>query len=205
MGMTEQVREHLFEPFFTTKDMDQGTGLGLAQVYGIVRQHDGHIGVETALGEGTTFHVYLPLHDGDVEGSSAAPGAGSAKRTVLLVEVEGAFRDECRRVLESCGYRVLAASSSSEALAICQQPRWGAESEARVRLIVADLDIPGLDGKALALRLEEVLPAVRLVGMVDGDLNGGERGEFVAAGFDAILRKPCDPERTLPSIQRLLE
>jgi two-component system cell cycle sensor histidine kinase/response regulator CckA len=154
IGMTEEVQEHLFEPFFTTKEVGKGTGLGLAQVYGTVRQHGGYIDVESGPGQGTTIFIYLPAYaEGDpsippdkpgqmepgrrmeIQGQKADspptsgepwPTTRARQPVILLVEADKYVRESGRRALESLGYRVLTAASGREALAICQSPRWSA-------------------------------------------------------------------------------
>jgi two-component system cell cycle sensor histidine kinase/response regulator CckA len=118
IGLSDEVQSHLFEPFFTTKGPGKGTGLGLAQVHGIVTQRKGHIGVETEAGKGTTFSIYLPAHPGEVEEAAeeiaASPQGGG--ETILLVEDSAGIREAGRRILESLGYRVLVAADGQEAL-----------------------------------------------------------------------------------------
>ena len=123
-GMSKEVQARLFEPFFTTKPVGKGTGLGLATVYGIVKQSGGHVEVDSEPGRGTTFRVYLP-RDGDAaslpvaEPPADVPGGDE---TILLVEDEAGVRSLARQVLEQKGYRVLEACDGAEALAVCEAP-----------------------------------------------------------------------------------
>ena len=136
-GMTEEVQAHLFEPFFTTKEVGKGTGLGLAQVYGIVRQHEGYIDVETKIGEGTTFRVYLPASGVEpeiVEQESPAVPRGQGE-TILLVEDEENLREAAQEMLESQGYRVLTAANGREALEVYEATRSG-DQPRRVDLVI---------------------------------------------------------------------
>ena len=158
VGMNDDVRAHLFEPFFTTKPQGQGTGLGLAAVYGIVAQNHGRILVESEQGRGTTIAIDLPgtmRRDERVEEPEASPAGGS--ETVLLVEDEPLVRDIMARALRKAGYRVLVAGEAREALAAA-----GEDAE-RIDLLVTDVVMPGLSGPALAEQLFARHPALRVL------------------------------------------
>ena len=152
-GMDEHTQAHLFEPFFTTKAHGHGTGLGLATTYGIVRQNGGAIQVESAVGRGTTFRIYLPC---TAERPDAAELLGPApvrgQGTILLAEDEEPVRQTTRRLLESLGYRVLEAASGQEALAVAR----GSE----VDLLVTDVMLPGMKGPEISRRLRSVRPGL---------------------------------------------
>jgi two-component system, cell cycle sensor histidine kinase and response regulator CckA len=171
-GMTEEVQAHLFEPFFTTKEVGKGTGLGLATVYGIVKQSGGHVEARSAVGRGSTFTIYLPRIDQPVPPPAPGQRPESAPRgeeVVLLVEDEDALRVLARRVLEGNGYAVLEARNGPEALAL---------SEARdgpVHLLLTDVVMPGMSGRVLAARLAGERPGLRVLymtGYADGVLGG---------------------------------
>src|SRR3712207_6236176 len=157
--MDERTRARLFEPFFTTKELGRGTGLGLATTYGIVRQSGGHVPVQTRLGEGTTFTVYLPPGEGDPEPDSPADAPVSARgtRTVLIVEGEEAVRALALRVLEARGYEGLDAAGGAEALELLET------SGRRVALLVTDVVMPGMGGPELAERLARRQPGLRVL------------------------------------------
>ncbi|MFN2111295.1 MAG: PAS domain S-box protein, partial [Anaerolineae bacterium] len=160
IGMTEEAYAHLFEPFFTTKEEGQGTGLGLAQVYGIIQLHAGHIDVETAVGQGVTFRIYLPAStlgtEDDVEDTVSAPtGHGE---TLLLVEDNTRLREAGQNLLTALGYRVLTAANGLEALAIYQ-------TEEHIALIVTDLVMPEMGGKALVQALHDNDPGQKVLVM----------------------------------------
>jgi CheY-like chemotaxis protein len=149
-GMTQEVLDHMFEPFFSTKGVGQGSGLGLATVYGIVAQHDGWIEVETAPQRGTTFTVYLPASQELAHPLSVTNGAKllGGTETILVVEDEPAVREILTEILHAHGYRVLQANDGLEALAI-----WS-ERQAEIDLVVTDIVMPnGLLGNVLADRL----------------------------------------------------
>jgi PAS domain S-box-containing protein len=162
-GMDEATLEHLFEPFFTTKAEGRGTGLGLATVYGIVRQSGGYIVVESELGQGSVFRILLPRLPADAGPEPAAAAIGRAPRrgteTVLLVEDDPAVRRYAARVLEGLGYAVLEAAAGADALGLVST-RAGV-----VDLLVTDIAMPGMQGPELARRLRELRPAIRVLFM----------------------------------------
>jgi CheY-like chemotaxis protein len=149
-GMDKETQSHLFEPFFTTKEPGKGTGLGLATIYGIVKQNNGYITVYSEPGEGTTFKVYLPRAvgaeaAGGVEAKVAAPVGGT--ETVLVVEDDAAILELARESLEHLGYKVLTAGSPEEAI------RRSEEQAGPIQLLVTDVVMPQMNGRQLAKRL----------------------------------------------------
>ena len=209
-GMTEEVQDHLFEPFFTTKDVDEGTGLGLAQVYGIVRQHEGAIEVETGPGEGATFRIYLPAHHDEFEEASdaevlTATNPHGQGETILLVEDNQALREAAQDMLQSLGYQVLPAADGREALALCASPRWSAACSS-IDAVVTDLVMPHVGGKALMCELtgrgdQPDLKAVGITGYAVEDIADDLRG----VGFVDLVHKPFDAERLAHAVRRALE
>ena len=162
VGMDEETLGQIFEPFFTTKPAGQGTGLGLSIVYGVVKQHEGHIAVSSAPGEGTTFHVYFPVHaqataegGGPVAQSSAQPRGG--KELLLLVEDEDGVRLLVQRALQGLGYRVLTAPNAREAIQLFEQ--FGPE----ISMLVTDVVMPDTDGPALFQTLTEERPNLKVL------------------------------------------
>ncbi|MEP6781916.1 MAG: ATP-binding protein [Gemmatimonadaceae bacterium] len=150
LGMDADTRSHAFEPFFTTKAVGLGTGLGLATVYGIVKQSDGYVWIESRVGAGTTVHVCLPRFAGEARRPRPTPvpsASPHAQHTILLAEDEEGVRDLALRVLTRAGYRVLVAQDGVEALAIWQ------DDPARIDLIVTDVVMPRLGGSELVTRL----------------------------------------------------
>jgi CheY-like chemotaxis protein len=160
VGISPEARPHLFEPFFTTKDIGKGTGLGLASVYGIVRQSNGFIAVESQHGVGTTFTIHLPAVASEQEKQVPAVEAGSrsyGRETILLVEDEDAVRVVVSAVLRRQGYRVLEASTPRAAWDIF-------ERHAReIDLLLTDVVMPEMNGPALAQRLVTVRPELRIL------------------------------------------
>jgi PAS domain S-box-containing protein len=185
-GMDERTRARLFEPFFTTKELGRGTGLGLATVYGIVRQSGGHIRVGTRLGEGSTFTVYLPRAEGEAELEPLSEAVGvpaPGTETVLIVEDEDAVRLLARRVLTGRGYRVLDAPGAAEALALIDQGR------RHIDLLVTDIVMPGMGGPALAERLAALQPGLRVLYITGYAEEAIQRQGALPAG-GALLEKP---------------
>ncbi len=197
-GIPPEVLPRIFEPFFTTKPRGLGTGLGLAQVYGIIQQHGGAIGVETEVGKGTTFRVYLPFCEEAVAceeaeaGISAVMGRGE---TVLLVEDSAPLRAAGRTVLEQLGYRVLEAENGRQALEI-----YAAE---QVDLVLTDVVMPGMGGAALVEALRKRNPALKAIAMT-GYGEDAEVDRVRQAGVQEIIRKPFEVEHLAAVIRRVL-
>jgi hypothetical protein len=161
-GMDPETQAHIFEPFFTTKEQGKGTGLGLATVYGVVKQSGGFIWVYSELGKGTSFKIYLPRVDEPFEDSGSPKSAAEAPRgteTILLAEDENDVREVAREFLELGGYTVIEASNGAEAL------RLAAAHKGRVDLLVTDMVMPGMTGPELAARLQENNPSLGVIYM----------------------------------------
>jgi len=210
IGMTERVQQHLFEPFFTTKEVGEGTGLGLAQVYGIVRQHQGVIDVETELGRGTTFLIYLPAHGEEAlpaeqEQQAAAPGDApqGLGETILLVEDEENVRRAAKSMLESLGYAVLTAANGREALALCQSPRWSG-GESTVDLVITDVVMPEMGGMELLQRLGKTNHSLKGVAMTGYALGDSDMQALREAGFVDVVRKPFELDDLAQPVRRAL-
>ena len=160
VGMDAATQARVFEPFFTTKEKGKGTGLGLATVYGIVKQSGGNIWLYSEPGRGTTFKIYLPRVDQPPEQPAAAPAPRAAPRgseTVLLVEDDEAVRALARKMLAAHGYTVLAAASGAEALKLA------ADHTGPIHLLVTDVVLPGMSGRELATRFQSVRPGLKVL------------------------------------------
>lgn len=182
IGISEAIRPHIFEPFFTTR-APLGTGLGLSQVFGIVRQHDGHIRVASRAGAGSSFTLYLP----PLAGSGDAAPAGRPLARILLVDDDSLVRQAMTAALEMLGYEVRCAASGQEALALLDED----EQATRIDLVISDLNMPDINGLELAGRIRGRRPGLTVV------LTGGQRpasGEagLRAAGVSGWLSKPAD-------------
>jgi len=201
-GMDAATLKSIFEPFSTTKDVGKGTGLGLATVYGIVKQHLGWIEVTSAVGEGTRFSVFLPQ-------AAKKPGAlGPAEKpakllggteTILLVEDEPAVRNVSLRFLKRQGYNVLAAATGREALEI-----WETQSDS-IDLLLTDMVMPeGMNGLELSSRLRASRPALLTIicSGYSSDLVDRKRLETLGVAY---IPKPCEPATLLRLIRQELD
>lgn len=200
-GMDEATQQHVFEPFFTTKPPGRGTGLGLATVYGFVKQSGGHIFVYSEPGCGSTFKIYLPRVDGLATPTVSRPLTGERARpgeTILVVEDEEALRILAQRVLQSRGYVVVTAANGREALQAL-------DSVTRIDLLLTDVVLPGeIQGDGLAKRALEERPGLPVLYM-----SGYTRNAIVHAGrLDAgvnYLAKPFTPDGLLASVRGVLD
>lgn len=197
-GMSPEVIAHLYEPFFTTKPLGRGTGLGLAQVYGIVRQHEGFVGVQTAVGQGSCFTIYLPAAP-DASHSAAASGAETIERgdgeTILLVEDEPVVLEATLQLLAALGYNVLTARDGREALTVFDQHR------AQIDLVISDWVMPSMGAAELCALLRERDPAVRVVISTGYPL--GEQ-DIVAQGLAGWVQKPFHMQDLSQTVRQAL-
>ena len=200
-GMSKETLEHLFEPFFTTKEVGKGTGLGLATVYGIVKQNAGFVHVYSEPGSGTTFKIYLPRYQAD--GAAAepepagevTPGCGE---TILLVEDEARILDLGREMLIELGYQVLAASTPREAIRLAE------EQDRRIDLLITDVVMPEMNGPELAKILVANRPGLRCL------YTSGYTADVIAHGgvLDEgirFLQKPFSMQQLAAKVRGLLE
>jgi PAS domain S-box-containing protein len=185
VGMDERTQAHLFEPFFTTKELGRGTGLGLATVYGIVRQSGGHIRVNTRLNQGSTFTIYLPRVEGVPEHATPTPPVEPPKGTgtIFVVEDEETVRHLACRVLRANGYRVLEAADPSTALRLAREQARPAD------LLLTDIVLPGMNGPVLAERLVARWPALKVLYMSGYADEAIERQGALPTG-GVLLEKP---------------
>jgi len=196
LGMSPDTLARIFEPFFTTKEMGKGTGLGLATVYGIVEQSGGHVRVESQPGKGSTFSVYLPRASSGLDEALEQPLLSdlSGTETLLLVEDAESVRRLLRRYLERHGYTVIEATSGIDALRVMEH------REGPLDLLVADVVLPKMDGRALARELARERPGLRVLYM------SGFSDEVLSDRdvFDhevTILQKPFTPPELLRQIR----
>jgi CheY-like chemotaxis protein len=201
-GMTRETRRRLFEPFFTTKEMGKGTGLGLATVYGIVRQSNGTIFVDSEPGKGTTFSIYLPRQEGEGEPRKLRTAPKEKLRgseTILLVEDEDMVRELAERVLLEYGYSVLVSSRGTEALELA------AGHSEPIQLMITDVIMPGgMNGKQLADRMAKTRAGMKVLyisGYADGSLFSNEDRD----GRIDLLEKPFSPLALIQKVREMLD
>jgi CheY-like chemotaxis protein len=200
-GMDAQTLPRIFEPFFTTKEKGKGTGLGLSTVYGIVKQSDGYISVDSEPGRGTTFRVYLPRVEEPLElpaaqAASAQPPAGGGE-TILLVEDEAALRSMIREILEEAGYTVLAGATPEEALALTR------DHAGPVPLMLTDVVMPQMGGRDLAAQVAALRPGLRVLYMSGYTDEAVVHHGMLDVGTQ-FLQKPFTTDALLSRVRDLL-
>ena len=200
MGISPEALPHIFEPFFTTKPTGEGTGLGLSQVYGLIKKHNGYIDVESALGEGTIFTIYLPglgtpaksFQMPDVEEKIKGHG-----EVILLVEDDSAVRDALSEALTSLNYIVVVASNGQEAQELVDQ------KSKKIDLVISDMVMPDLGGPALFRVLKEERPDLKMVMITGYPLGDGTR-ELLDRSQVSWIQKPVDANTLAQTVHVLL-
>jgi two-component system cell cycle sensor histidine kinase/response regulator CckA len=202
IGMSPEVKERIFEPFFTTKEVSKGTGLGLSTVYGIVKQSGGDIWVESEVGKGTTFKIYLPTVEEKIERlqPSLTPiEIPKGSETILLVEDEDMVRTLARTILEMNGYKVLEAANGGEALHLTQE-----RTSEPIHLMVSDVVMPKMNGRKLAEHLAPLHPEMKVLymsGHVDTDII---QDNLLGHGT-GFLQKPFNPDTLVSKVREILD
>jgi signal transduction histidine kinase/CheY-like chemotaxis protein len=201
LGMDEETQKRIFDPFFTTKEKERGTGLGLASTYGIIKNHDGLITVDSRKGEGTSFNIFLPSTDRtpsrpkrEQAVTEVCQGSGS----VLLVDDEEYIRDVGSQMLEKLGYTVVTAKDGEEALDLFQT------APERFDLVLLDLIMPGLGGGAVYDRLREVKPEVKVL-LSSGYSIDGQAMEIIERGCSGFIQKPFTMKSLSEKIREVLD
>jgi len=203
-GMDEETKTHIFEPFFTTKSVGKGTGLGLATVYGVVKQSDGFVWVESAPGKGATFEIYLPqstksVMQADIEAAASTLPGGS--ETVLVVEDEAGVRELASTFLGEKGYRVLQASNGAEALEVA------ARHAGAIDLVLSDMVMPRMSGREMAAELKKVRPDTKFLFMTGyAEYLGNRTAEQESEGPPeiVIMQKPFSKRSLLLKVREML-
>ncbi len=199
VGMSRETLSRAFEPFFTTKEQGKGTGLGLATVYGIVKQSGGHIAVESEAGQGTTFRIYLPRVDVEPEiREDVTPATPPGRETLLLVEDDPAVRELVRELLADGGYTVLEARHPGEALEIAGRYR------GTIHLLVTDVVMPQMNGAELARRLVQLRPSLAVLYM-SGYTDDLIAQQGILREGTILVEKPFTPEALSRKIREALE
>ena len=201
-GMTPEIMARIFEPFFTTKGVGKGTGLGLATVFGIVKQHQGWIEVESQVGVGTTFKVFLPASaqpDATLGLAAIQTKVRGGTETILLVEDEMALRGLTKIILQRFGYRVLEAGSGVEALSVWEK------HETQIDLLLTDMVMPdGVTGRDLAKRLQAAKPGLKVI-YTSGYSLDSEGTTFRARDASTFLQKPYQSQKLAQAVRNSLD
>jgi two-component system cell cycle sensor histidine kinase/response regulator CckA len=197
-GIPEDIVNKIFEPFFTTKEPGKGTGLGLSMVYGAINDHQGYLAVESTLGVGSVFTVYLPASaPATVAGSREAVSVGSGKQTLLVVDDEQDILDIMREALEGQGYKVFATSDSKIAMDLYRR------IFQEVSLVITDIVMPGIDGKELIRQIKVINPEVKVLAVSGYTKYVGEKEDI--REIDGFLQKPFESYYLLAVVKRMLE
>jgi CheY-like chemotaxis protein len=200
IGMDERTRERIFEPFFTTKELGKGTGLGLAMVYGIIKQHEGYIDVDSEPGKGTTFRIYLPLTEaegGERKSADAFP-MRQGSETVLVAEDDVAVRNLTREVLERAGYRVIVAADGEEAV------RKFLENREAVALLVFDMVMPKKSGEDAYREIRKVRADMKVMFMSGYSPDLLQRDGIIEKGMN-FFPKPISPGDLARRVREILD
>ncbi|TVR33177.1 MAG: response regulator [Spirochaetaceae bacterium] len=199
-GIQPQDLNRIFEPFFTTKDTGQGTGLGLSTVYGIISQSEGHIQVSSAVGEGTSFSIYMPLTEQRMSENVEEPGprgTPGGNETLLLVEDDEAVRRMLARVLRDNGYTVIEAQNAGEALLIAE------DTSNTLHMIVSDVVMPHVTGDRLVARIRSARPEIKAL-LISG-YPESVSDEWSQQGWASLLLKPFEPQTLLERVRSVLD
>jgi two-component system cell cycle sensor histidine kinase/response regulator CckA len=201
MGMDPEVKARIFEPFFTTREPGKGTGLGLTTVYGIVRQADGHISVESERGKGSAFELYFPVIEGATrtEGRQLPVFHGSpcGSETILVVEDQEGLCTLLCEILRNNGYSVLCAANGREALRVVR------EHAVRIDLVITDMVMPQMGGRELAETLRSLQPKINIL-LMSGYIDKAEDGKELVPCDHAFIEKPFTPEALLHKIRDVI-
>jgi two-component system, cell cycle sensor histidine kinase and response regulator CckA len=197
VGMDSTTVEHIFEPFFTTKEKDRGTGLGLATVYGIVKQHDGIITVNSEVGRGTTFDVYFPATTGEpgLQPTQLTPQLRLDTRMILVADDNAAILEFAGAALVSRGYRVILAKNGQEAVSLFTN------RSNEIELVILDVDMPGLGGREAYSRMRAVVPGLLAIFTTGHSAETASLDSKIQEGA-AFLQKPYDVDALHQSVRK---
>ncbi len=200
VGMDEKTKKNIFEPFFTTKEVGKGTGLGLAMVYGTIKQHNGYINVYSEPGKGTTFKIYLPL-EGPGEQPAEKKGASTVSagtETILLVEDEEIVRAIMRSLLEESGYTVLEATDGEDGLRLFK------ENRGKINLVLSDIIMPKMQGREMYEEIKKIAPDIKILFISGYPADFIDQKSFSEKGKN-IIDKPVIPDELLRKIREVLD
>ena len=199
-GMDRETLSHIFEPFYTTKEIGRGTGLGLAMVYGILKQHDGHVTCDSEPGIGTTFKIYLPAMKTETKELPLTDEVelSGGTETILLVDDDKIIRDLTKRILEQRGYTALTAANGKEALNLYKK------EGKRISLVILDLVMPEMSGKECLKELLKIDPRVKVL-ISSGYASGGSPRQAIELGAVGFVRKPYDIRQMLQVVRKIVD
>jgi two-component system, cell cycle sensor histidine kinase and response regulator CckA len=199
MGMDKETQSRVFEPFFTTKEKGKGTGLGLSTVYGIVKQSGGYVMVQSEVGRGSTFHIYLPRVEGVAEKHTApvALTASGGTETVLLVEDEESVRQLVRETLAAKGYRVMEAENGEAGVTAA------AQHDGKIDLVITDVVMPGMGGRELVKQLAQSRPETKVL-YLSGYTEDAIVSEGTIESGAAFLQKPFTLQNLSRKVREVL-
>jgi PAS domain S-box-containing protein len=201
-GMTADVLNHAFEPFFTTKESGQGTGLGLSQVYGFVKQSGGHVKIYSEVGQGTSIRMYFPRYHGEARpvesDADEFPPEGERLETILVVEDDADLRAYVSELLRDLNYRVVVASSAQAALTILLQ------DEPKVDLVLTDVVMPGINGREMGRRAQQIRPGIKILYMTGYSRNAVVHQGRLDEGVE-LLEKPISQAKLALRVREMLD
>jgi CheY-like chemotaxis protein len=199
IGMDKQTVDRIFDPFFTTKEMGRGTGLGLASAYGIIKAHAGYIDVESEKGHGTTFSIYLPSSEEEIqEVVKSGPEVVEGTETILLVDDEDVILEVGKELLEAMGYRVLTAGDGKEAIEIYEKNR------DNIDLVILDMVMPQMGGGEAYDKMKEINHKIKVL-LSSGYSIDSQAKKILARGCDAFIQKPFGMQKLSQMIREVLQ
>lgn len=205
IGMDSVTKARIFEPFFTTKELGRGTGLGLATTYGIVERHRGFIEVDSAVGKGTVFKIFLPaqthetvLKEKEVKEESINRISSQGSGTILLVEDEDMLKEVLTSILEKEGYKILVATNGLDAVELYRK-NWN-----RIDLVLSDVGLPGIEGDRMYYEMQRINPSIRAI-LASGFIEPGKKSELLRAGVVDVLQKPYATVEILNKIKTIIQ
>jgi len=199
VGMDKATRERIFDPFFTTKEMGRGTGLGLASVYGIIKNHGGFINVYSKKGEGAAFNIYLPASEKEViEEEKLAGGILRGSETVLLVDDEDMIIEVAEELFEQLGYKVLIARSGKEAVEIYEK------NKERIDMVILDMIMPDMSGSVTYDMMKEIDPDIKVL-LSSGYSINGQAAEILDRGCNGFIQKPFKMKELSQKLREILD
>jgi len=199
VGMDEATKQRIFEPFFTTKEMGRGTGLGLASVYGIIRNHGGIINVYSEKGKGTTFEIYLPVSQRElIKEEELSEELLKGTETILLVDDEDMIIDVGQGMLKALGYTVLVARGGKEAIELYKANR------DKIDMVILDMIMPGVGGGETYDRIKEIKPDIKVL-LSSGYSINGQAEEILDRGCDGFIQKPFNMRQFSQKIREILD